>query len=360
MAKLYGLSPLACRLGIAIDMINAAIHRDDRERAIAKRLHTSRHGGLFVIEYRTTPSPGNVRWVLVRGRYECDEHGHAMRGRGIVIDITDIKQDGYADGDLLFATGLSQTAPQPFTPDSLVGSRDVSFEGRNQILRLLSSDCWADLKPNMEHLAMPQGEVLYQPDEAIDHVYFPEEGVHSVLARADGGDEIEVGVYGFDGLGPVSAVLGVMQTPQRIIVQIAGHGHRISARSLSGAMDRHPALRKLLAVYMHTAAIQTAFTALSHATQSVEKRLARWLLMCHDRLLDDEVPLTHAFLATMLSVRRPGVTVALHILEGERLIGSSRGRVTIRDRQGLEIFAGDTYGKPEDEYGRLIGRLGRS
>ncbi len=118
-----------------------------------------------------------------------------------------------------------------------------------------------------------------------------------------------------------------------------------------------PVFSNLLARYIQAFGSQISFTALSNAVHSIDERLARWLLMCHDRVDGDEIALTHEFISLMLAVRRPSVTTALHVLEGYKLIRSERGRITIRDRQALETFAGDAYGKPEQEYSRLIGDL---
>jgi CRP-like cAMP-binding protein len=118
-------------------------------------------------------------------------------------------------------------------------------------------------------------------------------------------------------------------------------------------------LRKLLMKYMQTLSTQTSYTALSNAVHHVDERLARWLLMCHDRVDGDEFALTHEFLSLMLAVRRPSVTTALHVLEGNGFIRSVRGYITILDRAALETFAADAYGRPEEEYRRLIGAIGR-
>jgi len=107
--------------------------------------------------------------------------------------------------------------------------------------------------------------------------------------------------------------------------------------------------------YVHTYLVQVASTAYAHADYTVEERLARWILMCHDRLDDDEVPLTHQILGLMLGVRRSGVTTALHILEAKQIIKARRGRVTVLDRNRLVEFAADTYGIAEAEYARVIG-----
>lgn len=111
--------------------------------------------------------------------------------------------------------------------------------------------------------------------------------------------------------------------------------------------------------YIHAFGTQTSHTALSNAKHTIEERLARWLLMGHDRIDGDEIGLTHEFLALMLAVRRPSVTTALHILEGMRLVRNTRGCVVIRDRAGLEALAADAYGIPEAEYERIIGPLQR-
>ena len=116
-------------------------------------------------------------------------------------------------------------------------------------------------------------------------------------------------------------------------------------------------MRRLISRYAQTLFVQTAYTALSNATHRVDERLARWILMVHDRTVGNRLLLTHDFLAAVLNVRRPSVTTALHILEGRRFITAERGQVTIRDRAALEAFAGDAYGVPEREFARLIGSM---
>jgi len=113
--------------------------------------------------------------------------------------------------------------------------------------------------------------------------------------------------------------------------------------------------RVILANFVHALGTQVSFTALSNAVHSVDERLARWLLMVHDRSDGDELALTHGFLALMLSVRRPTVTTSIHVLEGKGFIRAERGVITIRDRRAMEDFARDAYGKPEEEYRRLLG-----
>jgi len=137
-------------------------------------------------------------------------------------------------------------------------------------------------------------------------------------------------------------------------VQNAGAGQRISADNLRRAMRKSSTLQSLLLLYAHTFLIQTTQTAKANARSSIEERLARWLLMAHDRLETDDLNITHEFLSVMLGVRRSGVTVALNILETTGLISIHRGVITIVDRKGLKATANGAYGVPEAEYNRLF------
>ena len=123
------------------------------------------------------------------------------------------------------------------------------------------------------------------------------------------------------------------------------------------AMNESQALHEMLLRFAYVTTVQASFTLLSNAVHQVDERLARWLLMCHDRLESDDIRLTHEFMSLMLAVRRPSVTNALHTLEGNGFIELTRGYVFIRNRRALEEFAGDAYGKPEAEYNRLLGSL---
>jgi CRP-like cAMP-binding protein len=120
-------------------------------------------------------------------------------------------------------------------------------------------------------------------------------------------------------------------------------------------MEASPSLKALLLRWVQVLMIQTAQSALANGRYTIQERLARWLLMCHDRLDGDDLPLTHEFLSLMLGVRRSGVTEALHVLEGVKIVRTSRGRIHILDREKLEEIAGDCYGLSEAEYAKLIG-----
>lgn len=228
---------------------------------------------------------------------------------------------------------------------------------RNQLLTSLSAKDYALIQPHLVPVDLVRGAVLIEPDQPIPSAWFPDSGIGSIVALSPEGHKSEVGIFGRDGMAASGLVLGVDRTPHQTIIQVAGQGHRLAAEELRNACGQSASLRNLLLRNAHALFVQTSFTALSNATHVIEERLARWLLMCHDRNEGDEISLTHEFLALMLSVRRPGVTTALHVLEGMRLIRASRGLVAIRDRAGLEELAADAYGKPEAEYERIIGPL---
>ena len=150
-------------------------------------------------------------------------------------------------------------------------------------------------------------------------------------------------------------ILLIDQTPHQTFIQVAGSGLRMRAEDLEAAMGASPSLKVLLLRWVQALMIQTAQSALANGRYTIQERLARWLLMCHDRLDGDDLPLTHEFLSLMLGVRRSGVTEALHVLEGVRIVKTSRGRIHLLDRGRLEEIAGGCHGLAEAEYGRLIG-----
>jgi hypothetical protein len=153
----------------------------------------------------------------------------------------------------------------------------------------------------------------------------------------------------------VARVFGNHRSPHSTYIQAAGTGKCISANELREATMSSLSLRNSLLKYAQAFGVQTSHTAISNAWAKMDVRLARWLLMAHDRIGDDALPLTHEFLSLMLGVRRPGVTDALNALRKQGLVSYQRGQITVRDRKGLERTAGDAYGIPEAEYRRLIG-----
>ena len=166
---------------------------------------------------------------------------------------------------------------------------------------------------------------------------------------------IEIGMIGREGLvGAAPVLLGDDRSPYDCFIQMSGAAFRIPTGDLIAAVRKSPSLHAVLLRYVQCLMVQTAQTALVNAAFTIEVRLARWLLMSHDRGESDEMVITHEFLAAMLGVRRPGVTVATQILEGNQLIRARRGKIVLLDRAGLLALAGDSYGLPEAEYARLF------
>ena len=226
---------------------------------------------------------------------------------------------------------------------------------RNQLLKLLSADEFDLMAACFETVALTRGQVIDPGHKPAEFVYFPESGVMSVIATTDDGHRIEVGLFGRDGMSNPHLLLGVDRSPHETVCQVAGVAYRMPAAALLRLTAYSSALAAPLLKYVQAFTVQTAHTALSNGSYKIEERLARWLLMCHDRTEGDEVALTHESLSVMLGVRRSGVTLAIHILEGARLIKGDRGRITILNRKGLEAVAGDSYGAPEAEYERILG-----
>jgi CRP-like cAMP-binding protein len=199
------------------------------------------------------------------------------------------------------------------------------------------------------------GTRLVEPNTPIEHVCFLEEGIASVVATTRQGRRIEAGIIGREGLTGIPILLDTDRTPHECFIQTAGEGLRIRAEDLRRAMVASPSLQKHLLRFVQAFMVQMGQTALANGSYALEQRLARWLLMCHDRVDGDDLSTTHEFLSLMLGVRRAGVTVALQALEDRGAISPKWRRITVLDRAKLEGMAGDSYGVPEGEYARLIG-----
>jgi len=230
-------------------------------------------------------------------------------------------------------------------------------ETRNRLIRLMSEADHALLAPHLSRRRVGKCEVLLDRDQPAQLVWFPESGVGSIITTSPTGLSAENGLFGRDGFVPVPIVLHSDRGPQRAVMQVAGECQTVPVTSFLEALAASPGMHRLLLRYVQALRMQVAFTALSNAVHQIDERLARWLLMSHDRLDGTELPLTHDFLSTMLGVRRPSITTALHVLEGNGFIRSERGCIIMRDRAALEEFARDSYGVPEAEYERLLGPL---
>jgi CRP-like cAMP-binding protein len=225
---------------------------------------------------------------------------------------------------------------------------------RNHILSRLARPDFSLLEPHLETVDLPVRRRLPTRNKHIEHVYFPESGIASVVTKGE--YEIAIGMIGREGMTGASVMFGEEGPVEyETLVQIAGEAHRLSADHLREALGKSTSLHAALLQYGYQFLAQIAQTAVSNAHNKIEERLARWLLMANDRLDGDEVPLTHEFLSVMLGVRRPGVTTALDLLEKEGLVQAKRRAVLIIDRKGLRKITNGAYGAPEAEFKRLFG-----
>ena len=225
---------------------------------------------------------------------------------------------------------------------------------RNRLLKAMIANDFARLQPHLELVDLQSGQILTKPNARTEHLYFMETGVASITSEGASG-RVEVGIIGREGVvGATPVLLGSDRVPYDHFIQMPGTALRIDAEIVSAAVDESASLRKLLLRYILTEIIQTRQTAFVNASLEIEGRLARWLLMCHDRGDGDELLLKHEFVSLMLGVRRAGVSLAMQQLEGAGRIRAKRGRVTVLDRKLLEEMADGGYGMPEAEYARLI------
>jgi CRP-like cAMP-binding protein len=224
----------------------------------------------------------------------------------------------------------------------------------NRLLRALSPDDLDPLRARLETVPLPQKQTLSSPGTSIDHVYFPQEGMVSLVQPLDGGTTIEVGMIGNEGLVGTPVLLGADSSPLEAVVQIAGSALRMSASAFREEVGCRAGLLGVLLRYAQALHVQVSLTAACNGRHTIPERLARWLLTAHDRSPSDQLPLRHEFLSQMLGVRRAGVTVALGTLKVAGLIRNSHAQVHIIDRLGLEAASCDCYSTVRDEYARLL------
>lgn len=213
----------------------------------------------------------------------------------------------------------------------------------NRVLAGLPPKSYQRLRAQLEPVDLDFGQVLYEPGEAIRHVYFPLDCLISLLTAVDKRRTLEVGMVGNEGMTGTPVVLGVDASGVRALVQGGGRALRMSAAHFRGAFDRDRLLQQALFRYTHALMTQISQTAACNRFHAAEARLARWLLMTRDRVGSDSFPLTHEFLAHMLGVRREGVTAAASALKRRKLIDYSRGNIQILDVRGLKAATCSCY-----------------
>ena len=206
---------------------------------------------------------------------------------------------------------------------------------RNRLLLALPAGNLKRLMPDIEHIRCTREMVLLDADSSLDHIFFPDSGVVSVLAVYGDGSVIEMATIGREGCTGVQAALGAKSSAARLLVQIPGSAAKMSRKAFVGAMETMPSFRTLIYAYARAFLEQIMVSVACNGAHSLKERLARWLLMMRDRSDDDALPITQDLLAEMLGVHRPPITNVARELEQAGLIERGRRQVTIVDRQGL-------------------------
>jgi CRP-like cAMP-binding protein len=223
----------------------------------------------------------------------------------------------------------------------------------NRILNALPVEEYQRLAPQLEFINTTHGQILYQTNQTIDYVYFPDKMMISLVSQMSDGGSVEVGVVGFEGMAGLPFVLGVERSPHETMVQIHDGAARMPAHLFKEEFKRGGVLQDVLLRYTQSLLLLTAQVAACNRAHAVEERLARWLLMSHDRCVCEDLPLTHEFLSMMLGTRRAGVTTAALALQAEGLIHYTRGHIQITSREGLESYACECYAMIKTEFDRV-------
>jgi CRP-like cAMP-binding protein len=224
----------------------------------------------------------------------------------------------------------------------------------NLLLAALSAEDYRRLLPHLEAVALPLGWAVYEPGRRMTHVYFPTEGIVSLLYVMENGASAEIAVTGNEGLVGISLFMGGESTPSRAVVQSAGHAYRLSAEILRREFERGGDLQHLLLRYTQALITQMAQTAVCNRHHTVEQQLCRWLLLSLDRLPANKIRMTQELIANMLGVRREGVTEAAGRLQEAGLIHYQRGEITVLDRPKLEQRVCECYAVVKQESDRLL------
>ncbi len=225
---------------------------------------------------------------------------------------------------------------------------------QNHLLDALLIGEFNRLLPNLEHIELPLGKVLYESGGTLSHVYFPTTSIISLLYVMENGASAEIAVVGNEGILGISLFMGGETTSSRAVVQSAGHAYRLKAQLLKEEFSRGGPVQRLLLRYTQALITQMAQTAVCNRHHTVEQQLCRWLLLSLDRLVSDELSMTQELIANMLGVRREGVTEAAGRLQQEGIILYSRGHIKVVDRAKLEKRSCECYQVVKVEFDRLL------
>ena len=206
----------------------------------------------------------------------------------------------------------------------------------NQLLASLPGESLKRLKPHLQLVNLVSGHNLYTVDDRVEFAFFPRKGcMVSMLALTEDGDTAEVGVTGYEGVIGIQSALGGMENTFDFLVQMAGEAWKMNADILRQEFRKDPKLQDSVLRYIHASFAQISQTALCNRLHTVEERLARWLLLCEDRMNGEHISLTHEMLGKMLGTRRSTVSLAAATLQNAGLLNYNRGRIAIKDRRGL-------------------------
>ena len=225
---------------------------------------------------------------------------------------------------------------------------------RNRLLRLLPPAELERLWPRLEPVELPMRSVLLTPGATVEHVHFLETGTVSMIAMLEDGVQIEVGLVGSEGMAGLPLLLGVATSAREVMAQLDGTALRLPAAGFRAALAEAPSLQGLLLRYVDAFHVQVAQTAACNGRHRIEQRLARWLLMTHDRVEGDRFLMTQEFMSIMLGVRRPGVTLAIGALQRAGLVRHDKGWVRVLDRFGLEAASCECYGMVQRRFDWLM------
>ncbi|MBK8073865.1 MAG: Crp/Fnr family transcriptional regulator [Ramlibacter sp.] len=233
-------------------------------------------------------------------------------------------------------------------------SRPSADPRSNHLLGALPDADWARWLPQLEHVDMPLGQVLYESGVSMSHVYFPTNSIVSLLYVMEDGASAEIAVVGNEGIVGISLFMGGESTPSRAVVQSAGEGWRLRSSTMKEEFSRSSAVMHLMLRYTQALITQMAQTAVCNRHHTLDQQLCRWLLLSMDRLKGNELVMTQELIANMLGVRREGVTEAALKLQHQGLIRYARGHITVLDRPGLEGRTCECYAVVKREYDRLL------
>lgn len=231
---------------------------------------------------------------------------------------------------------------------------------QNLLLRALDPGDRASIWPHLERVRLTEGEVIVAQGERITSVCFPECGITSLTEVLADGCRVDVALVGREGMTNSQVLLGCDHACHEASVRVGdGTALRMGVDDLRALCARSPAAHALFLRFIHTVSTQSTRGLASNAVHPVLNRVARWLLMCHDRIDDDDINLSHESISKVLAVRRATVTEAIQCLEGEGALRNTRGRIVMRDRARMEELAGDAYGLTEAQYCQLIAPFGK-